>query len=165
MLIVNRSKLVYKLDLCLEMDDGTVQNQEVKEGDIVHLKFRYNGFVLTKQGVVKKINPSRIMESQFVATTRLSAIMDLDCSEQYRNELYKVDISDILEILPVYVTMGEPDHFVEDPDIQVTPDGPSLEEMHPIPPQENEEDPNNGIELAKKTWEDFGDYLREAGKK
>lgn len=175
MLIGNKSKLVYKVDLCLEMEDGTVQNLEVNEGDIIHIKFRHNGFLLTKQGKVMKINPSRIIESEFYGTQKLSAILDMDCSEEYRQELYKVDISDILQILPVYVTMGEPSE--DNSGLQFTPGEPRPDENY-IPPafenipdievtpdEDEEENPEaNKPELAGGVWEDFGDFLKGVGK-
>lgn len=152
MLISNQSKLVYTVDLKLVMDDNEVQNLSVKVGDTIKIRFRYDETTLTKQGVVTAIHPDRIVESQFAGTYKTKGIIVLDCSEQYRRESYNVNISDIVEILPVYITMGDP----------TTDEDNSGIELAPAPDEEVLDGTgNDGIAFAaEKGWEDFGAYLR-----
>lgn len=101
MLLENRSKMKFFVELDLKFDDESTKYLVVNVGDTIHISFRRNGVKLTRQGRVKAIYPSRIVESQLYGSKKLSAIIELDCSVDYKSISYKVDIDDILDILPV----------------------------------------------------------------
>ena len=101
MLLTNNSKLHFYVEVNLTFDDDSSKNTVVNVGDTIHLVFRHNGIKLDRQGTVKSIYPSRIVESQLYGAKKLSAVLELDCSSDYKSTMYRVDISDILDILPV----------------------------------------------------------------
>lgn len=101
MLLDNRSKMKFYVELDLKFEDESVKALTVNIGDTINIVFRRNGVKLTRQGKVTNIFPSRIVESQLYGSKRLSSIIELDCSTDYKAIRYKVDIDDILDILPV----------------------------------------------------------------
>ena len=98
MLLNNASKLNYSVDIDLTFDDDTRKTMTVKEGDTINITFRYNGVKLTKQGEVLAIYPSKIMESQLYGVKKMSAVLEIDASTEFKSCTYKVDIDDILDI-------------------------------------------------------------------
>lgn len=114
MLLNNKSRLCFYAEIDLTFDDETNKKAIFRVGDTIRLSFRRNGVKLTKQGVIKNIYPSRIVESQLYGTKKLSAVLDLDCSTNYRSFSYKIDISDILDILPVEEKPEQPSNPDDD---------------------------------------------------
>ena len=107
MLLENRSKMKFQVELDLKFDDESVKTLTVNVGDTIRIAFRRNGVKLIRQGKVIKIFPSRIIESQLYGSKKLSSIIELDCSTDYKAISYKVDIDDILDILDVVENGGE----------------------------------------------------------
>ena len=107
MLLENRSKMKFQVQLDLKFDDESVKTLTVNVGDTIRIAFRRNGVKLIRQGKVIKIFPSRIIESQLYGSKKLSSIIELDCSTDYKAISYKVDIDDILDILDVVENGGE----------------------------------------------------------
>ena len=101
MLLENKSNLCFYAVIDLKFEDGTVKTETFNVGDMVHIVFRRNGVRLERQGEIKRIYPSRIVESQLYGSKKLSAVLDLDCSTTAKSTMYKVDISDILDVLEV----------------------------------------------------------------
>lgn len=101
MLLENKSKLHFFAELDLKFEDDSTKKLTVNIGDTINIAFKCNGVRLTKQGVVTNIYPSRIIESQLYGSKKLSAVLELDCSSDYKAFTYKIDINDILDILPV----------------------------------------------------------------
>lgn len=101
MLLQNNSKLHFFAELDLKFEDDSTKKLTVNIGDTINIAFKHNGVRVIKQGVVKNIYPSRIVESQLYGSKKLSAVLELDCSSEYKSFCYKVDINDILDILPV----------------------------------------------------------------
>lgn len=106
MLLENKSKLHFFAELDLKFEDDSTKKLTVNIGDVINIAFKHNGVRITKQGIVKNIYPSRIVESQLFGSKKLSAVLELDCSSDYKAFCYKVDVNDILDILPIEV---EPD--------------------------------------------------------
>ena len=101
MLLENKSKLHFFAELDLKFEDDSTKKLTVNIGDTINISFKCNGVKITKQGVVTNIYPSRIIESQLYGSKKLSAVLELDCSSQFKSFCYKVDINDILDILPI----------------------------------------------------------------
>lgn len=101
MLLENKSKLHFFAELDLKFEDDSTKKLTVNIGDTINISFKCNGIKIKKQGVVTNIYPSRIIESQLYGSKKLSAVLELDCSSQFKAFSYKVDINDILDIHPV----------------------------------------------------------------
>ncbi|MDD3121883.1 MAG: hypothetical protein PHC62_00040 [Candidatus Izemoplasmatales bacterium] len=109
MLLNNKSKLCYRIELDLTFDDDSNKKATINVDDTIHISFRKNGVKLVRQGKVRNIYPSRITESKLYGTNKLSAIIELDCSKDYQKELHKIDIDDILDFLPLEVDEEDPE--------------------------------------------------------
>ena len=104
MLLENKSKLCFSAELNLVFDDETTKTLSVNVGDIIRIAFKHNGVRLDEQGKVTNIYPSRIVESQLYGSKKLSAVLELDCSSEFKSYRYKIDICDILDILPTTIS-------------------------------------------------------------
>ena len=71
MLLENRSKMKFQVELDLKFDDESVKTLTVNVGDTIRIAFRRNGVKLIRQGKVIKIFPSRIIESQLYGSKKL----------------------------------------------------------------------------------------------
>lgn len=132
MLLNNASKLNYSVDIDLTFDDDTRKTLTVKEGDSINVTFRYNGVKLTKQGEILAIYPAKIMESQLYGTKKMSAIIEIDASTDYKSCTYKVCIDDILDINANKVEPTEESDVLHD-----------LDDLMPADPTDN--DTSNNI--------------------
>ena len=101
MLLTNKSKLNFYVDIDLTFDDDSNKKTTLNVGDKTRIVFRYNGVKKEIQGEIKSIYPSRVIESNLYGTKKLSAILEIDAFDDYKSNMVKVDISDILDILPL----------------------------------------------------------------
>ena len=144
MLLNNASKLNYSVDIDLTFDDESRKTLTVKEGDTVNLTFRYNGVKLTKQGEVLSIYPAKIMESQLYGVKKLSAVIELDASTEFKSATYKVCIDDILDINNINIEPEEEEDVLHD-----------LDELIPEDPTDNDKSNNilhdlDDIDISKE---------------
>lgn len=131
MLLNNASKLNYAVDIDLTFDDDTRKTMTVKEGDTINVTFRYNGVKLTKQGEVLAIYPSKIMESQLYGVKKMSAVLEIDASTEFKSCTYKVDIDDILDVMANKAESEEESDVLHD-----------LSELMPPDPTDSDTDDN-----------------------
>ena len=94
MLLENNTQVLFAVDVRLVFDNSTTKRVVVEEGDLLLMKFMYNGNKLKRACRVVSIDPV-ILETQPVS---YAASLTVDCSTKFGAERLKVASKDILDI-------------------------------------------------------------------
>lgn len=128
MLLENNTQVLFAVDVILVFDNSTTKRVVVEEGDLLLMKFMYNGNKLKRACRVVSIDPV-ILETQPVS---YAASLTVDCSTKFGAERLKVASKDILDIRMVdkdFMESLKPDFIITDdminqPSIPETPKKP-----------------------------------------
>lgn len=128
MLLENNTQVLFALNVLLSFDDSTTKSVVIEEGDLILMKFMYNGNKLKRAARIVSLDPI-ILDTEPVS---YAATITIDSSTKFGAERLKVASKDILDIRLVdhdFMLSLEPDFMITDemiaaPSIPETPKKP-----------------------------------------